>query len=44
MHLADEVREPLNIEDDVLKQRLALGCSESGETISGFPAVNALGS
>uniref|UniRef100_A0A1J3JMN5 histidine kinase n=1 Tax=Noccaea caerulescens TaxID=107243 RepID=A0A1J3JMN5_NOCCA len=44
VHLADEVREPLNIEDDVLKQRLALGCSESGETISGFPAVNALGS
>ncbi|CAA7016051.1 unnamed protein product [Microthlaspi erraticum] len=44
VHLADEVREPLNIEDEVLKQRLALGCSESGETVSGFPAVNALGS
>ncbi|EOA18109.1 hypothetical protein CARUB_v10006570mg [Capsella rubella] len=44
VHLADEVREPLNIEDAVLKQRLALGCSESGETVSGFPAVNACGS
>ncbi|XP_010436680.1 PREDICTED: histidine kinase 2-like [Camelina sativa] len=44
VHLADEVREPLSIEDAVLKQRLALGCSESGETVSGFPAVNACGS
>ncbi|KAL1210219.1 Histidine kinase 2 [Cardamine amara subsp. amara] len=42
VHLADEVKEPLNIEDAVLKQRLALGCSEPGETVSGFPAVNAL--
>jgi histidine kinase 2/3/4 (cytokinin receptor) len=44
VHLADEVKEPLTIEDAVLKQRLALGCSESGETVSGFPAVNAWGS
>ncbi|VVB01427.1 unnamed protein product [Arabis nemorensis] len=44
VHLADEVREPHNIEDAVLKKRLALGCSESGETVSGFPAVNAWGS
>ncbi|ESQ33221.1 hypothetical protein EUTSA_v10003542mg [Eutrema salsugineum] len=44
VHIADEMREPVNIKDAVLKQRVALGCSESGETVSGFPAVNALGS
>lgn len=44
MHLAEEVRESLNIKDAVLRQRLAVGCSQSGETVSGFPAVNAWGS
>lgn len=44
MHLAEEVRESVNIKDAVLRQRLAVGSSESGETVSGFPAVNAWGS
>ncbi|KAJ0234426.1 Histidine kinase 2 [Hirschfeldia incana] len=44
VHLAEEVRESDNIKDGVLRQRLAVECSESGETVSGFPAVNARGS
>lgn len=44
VHLAEEVRESVNIKDAVLRQRLAVGSSESGETVSGFPAVNAWGS
>ncbi|XP_010542019.1 PREDICTED: histidine kinase 2 isoform X2 [Tarenaya hassleriana] len=47
VHLADEVREPLDTEDGVLKQRLGLALEKSGEicnTFSGYPVVDASGS
>lgn len=41
MHLTNEVREPLDTEDEILKQRLGKG--ETCNTLSGYPAVNAWG-
>lgn len=43
MHLTNEVREPFETEDEILKQRL--GSDETScNTLSGYPAVNASGS
>ncbi|CAH8368959.1 unnamed protein product [Eruca vesicaria subsp. sativa] len=42
VHLTNEVREPFDTEDEILKQRL--GSDETCNTLSGYPAVNATGS
>ncbi|KAG2293982.1 hypothetical protein Bca52824_040651 [Brassica carinata] len=43
VHLTNEVREPFETEDEILKQRL--GSDETScNTLSGYPAVNASGS
>ncbi|KAF8119002.1 hypothetical protein N665_0001s0058 [Sinapis alba] len=42
VHLTNEVREPFETEDEILKQRL--GSGETCNTLSGYPAVNATGS